>query len=91
MKGFFFFKGGGYITSYYHCFLNKYDIKKGTLICMELSRRTIQLFPLVLERSSSSFRRTKLFFQVFHIIAIKDTNLEDLFKGSISVFGIVGF
>ena len=32
-----------------------------------------------------------MFFQVFHIITIKDTNLEDLFNSNISVFTTAGF
>ena len=58
---------------------------------MELSRITSSLFSLVLELSSSSFRIKKLFSRVFHIITTKDPNLEDLFRGGISVFTTVGF
>ena len=58
---------------------------------MELSRRASPLFSLVLELTSSSFRSTKLFFQVFYIITIKNKNLEDLLKSSITVFTTVGF
>ena len=39
----------------------------------------------------SSFRSKKFFFQVFLIITVKDTNLEDLFTDSISVFTTVSF
>ena len=41
--------------------------------------------------SSSSFRSKKFFFQVFLIITVKDTNLEDLFTDSISVFTTISF
>ena len=58
---------------------------------MELSKRTSLLFSLEEELSSSSFRSTKLFFHVFHIITIKDTNLKDLSMGNISVFTTIGF
>ena len=83
MKGLYKWRAGGctlLLTTV--VFGTNYGIKK---------RRTSGLFSLLLELCSSSFRSTKLFVQVFHIITIKDTNLEDLFKGCISVFTTVGF
>ena len=38
-----------YITSYYRCFWNGYDIKKETVGFLELSRRNSPLFSLVLK------------------------------------------
>ena len=60
---------------------------------MELSRRNspFVFFGIETYISSSSFRSKKFFFQVFLIITVKDTNLEDLFADSISVFTTVSF
>lgn len=57
---------------------NEYDIKKETVGCIELYRRNSPSFSLVLKLSSSSFRSKMFTFQVFLIITITDTNLEDL-------------